>query len=388
MLKPAELTLEEMGDLAAIIPAADPEVKVRYRPIPDFDEGTNQSTRRSLIPVCEPTLTGNEMKYVQQAVETNWISSAGSFIREFEAKFAQACGVKYGIACANGTVAMHLAMATLGLEPGDEVIIPTFTMIATINAVTYCGATPVLVDMEPEYWQLDIEQVAAKITPRTKAIVPVHIYGHPTDMDPLMALAEHHGIKVIEDAAEAHGAEYKGKRTGGLGEPANQNFLGDYSSFTDIEFSVDVKTNMLDDFIGNPIARSVGIMLIDRDIQGPDGASGVFFELGLLGVNFTPDWTTLSVTIADPTVSGLPAGWIGFGDTDPNTFEPILPPGATFASVLAGVDEFRVTGAVPGFFYTNAFWDVQVDNISVTVPAPGTALLICAGLFAARSRRR
>ncbi|MCA9309993.1 MAG: hypothetical protein KDA21_02245 [Phycisphaerales bacterium] len=177
-------------------------------------------------------------------------------------------------------------------------------------------------------------------------------------------------------------------RTGGLGEPANQNFLGDYSSFTDIEFSVDVKTNMLDDFIGNPIARSVGIMLIDRDIQGPDGASGVFFELGLLGVNFTPDWTTLSVTIADPTVSGLPAGWIGFGDTDPNTFEPILPPGATFASVLAGVDEFRVTGAVPGFFYTNAFWDVQVDNISVTVPAPGTALLICAGLFAARSRRR
>ena len=226
MLTPAELTLEEMGDLAAIIPAADPEVKVHYRPIPDFDEGTNQSTRRSLIPVCEPTLTGNEMKYVQQAVETNWISSAGSFIREFESKFAQACGVKYGIACANGTVAMHLAMATLGLEPGDEVIIPTFTMIATINAVTYCGATPVLVDMEPDYWQLDVEQVAAKITPRTKAIVPVHIYGHPTDMDPLMALANRHGIKVIEDAAEAHGAEYKGKRTGGLGDAAGFSFYG------------------------------------------------------------------------------------------------------------------------------------------------------------------
>ena len=104
MLKPTELTLEEMGDLAAIIPAADPEVKVRYRPIPDFDQRTNQSTRRSLIPVCEPTLTGNEMKYVQQAVETNWISSAGSFIRDFEAQFAEACGVKYGIACANGTL--------------------------------------------------------------------------------------------------------------------------------------------------------------------------------------------------------------------------------------------------------------------------------------------
>jgi len=226
MLQPAELKLEEMGDLAAIIPAPDPEVKVRYRPIPDFDEHTDQSTRRSIIPVCEPTLAGNELKYVQQAVETNWISSAGSFIREFEDKFAAACGVRYGIACANGTVAMHLALATLGLEPGDEVIIPTFTMIATANAVTYCGAKPVLVDMEPNYWQMDMNQLADKITPRTKAIVPVHIYGHPTDMDPLMALARERGILVIEDAAEAHGAEYQGRRTGGLGDAAGFSFYG------------------------------------------------------------------------------------------------------------------------------------------------------------------
>ena len=136
MLKPAELSLDEMGDLAAIIPAADPEVKLRYRAIPDFED----TPRRAIIPVCEPSLGGNELKYVQQAVETNWISSAGSFIRDFEAKFAAECGAKYGTACANGTVAMHLAMATLGLEPGDEVIIPTFTMIATANAVT--GAKP------------------------------------------------------------------------------------------------------------------------------------------------------------------------------------------------------------------------------------------------------
>ncbi|MEZ4869658.1 MAG: DegT/DnrJ/EryC1/StrS family aminotransferase [Caldilineaceae bacterium] len=226
MLQPAELTLEAMGDLAAIIPAADPEVKVRYRPIPDFDHHTDQATRRSIIPVCEPTLTGNELKYVQQAIETNWISSAGSFIRDFEIRFAQACGVRYGVACANGTVAMHLAMATLGLEPGDEVIIPTFTMIATANAVTYCGAKPVLADMEPAYWQLDLNQVEDKITPRTKAIIPVHIYGHPTDMDPLMALAQQHGLKVIEDAAEAHGAEYHGRRTGGLGDAAGFSFYG------------------------------------------------------------------------------------------------------------------------------------------------------------------
>jgi hypothetical protein len=114
MLKPATLQLEDMGDLAEIIPAADPEVRVRYKPIPSFDD----YQRRDIIPVCEPTLTGNEMKYVQQAVETNWISSAGSFIREFEANFAEVCQTKYGIACANGTVAMHLAMATLGLEAG------------------------------------------------------------------------------------------------------------------------------------------------------------------------------------------------------------------------------------------------------------------------------
>jgi perosamine synthetase len=222
MLKPIELSLEEMGDLAAIIPAADPEVMISYHAIPRFDE----PNRRSIIPVCEPTLRGNELKYVQQAVETNWISSAGSFIRDFEARFAGYCGAAYGIACANGTVAMHLALATLGLEPGDEVILPAFTMIATINAVTYCGATPVLVDSEPNYWQMDANQVADKVTPRTKAIIPVHTYGHPVDMDALNEVACRHGIKVIEDAAEAHGAEYKGQRAGSLGDAAGFSFYG------------------------------------------------------------------------------------------------------------------------------------------------------------------
>ena len=156
-------------------------------------------------------------------------------------------------------------------------------------------------------------------------------------------------------------------RTGGMGEPANANFLGDYSEFLSVTFSFDVKTNMLDDFIGNPIVRSVGISLKDRDIMGPSGPSGVFFEVGLIGTGPNPDWTTMSVTIDDPTSPTLPSGWIGFGDEDPRTFEPILPPGATFATVLAGVDEFQVTGAVPGFFYTNALWDVQIDNITVIV---------------------
>ena len=220
MLKPAELKLEDMGELAEFIPASDPEVKLRYRPIPAFGE----PSQRRIIPVCEPMLAGDELKYVQRAVESNWISSAGDYIRQFEKQFAEAVGAQYGIACANGTVALHLALATLGLKPGDEVIIPTFTMIATPNAVTYTGATPVLVDNEPNYWQMDVDQVADKITPRTKAIIPVHIYGHPVDMDPLLELAEKHGLVVIEDAAEAHGAVYKGRHCGSLGHAAAFSF--------------------------------------------------------------------------------------------------------------------------------------------------------------------
>lgn len=161
-------------------------------------------------------------------------------------------------------------------------------------------------------------------------------------------------------------------RTGGTGEPENPGFLGSYSAALSVTFSVDVRTNLLTDFIGNPIVRSIGISLEDRDIMGPSGPSGVFFEMGLVGESINPDWTTYSVTIDDPTSDALPAGWIGFGDEDPATFEPVLPDGATFATVLASVDEFRVTGAVPGFFYTNAFWDVQIDNITVTVEEAGT----------------
>ena len=177
-------------------------------------------------------------------------------------------------------------------------------------------------------------------------------------------------------------------RTGGIGEPANDAFLGDYSGFSEVTFSVDVKTDSLTDFIGNEIARPIGISLIDRDIQGPSGASGVFFELGILGVNFTPGWTTLSVTIDDPTQMALPAGWVGFGDENPMTFEPQLPMGASFASVLAGVDEFKLTGAVPGFFFTFANFDVRIDNLSVTVPAPGTLAVIAPAAGVMMRRRR
>jgi perosamine synthetase len=213
MLKPAELEPEDLGDLAKIIPGRDPELQVRIPRIPVSE--LDLQTR--IIPVCEPTLNGNEAEYVLDCIESNWISSAGKYIPRFEEDFAEACGTRYGVACVNGTVALHLALATLGIGPGDEVILPTFTMIATINAVTYTGATPVLVDSEPVTWNMDLNQVADKITPRTRVVMPVHTYGHPVDMDPLLELAERHGLYIIEDAAEAHGAEYKGRRAGSLG---------------------------------------------------------------------------------------------------------------------------------------------------------------------------
>jgi perosamine synthetase len=221
MLEPSKITPEDLGEeLAAIIPGQDPEVSVSIKRIPVSQ--LDLSSR--IIPVCEPTLGGNEAKYVLDCIESNWISSAGKYIPAFEEKFAAECDCKYGIACCNGTVALHLALAALGLEPGDEVILPTFTMIATINAVAYTGATPVLIDSEPYTWNMDVEQLADKITPKTKAVIPMHTYGHPVDMDPVMELADQHGLFVLEDAAEAHGAEYKGRRAGGLGHAGGFSF--------------------------------------------------------------------------------------------------------------------------------------------------------------------
>jgi perosamine synthetase len=221
MLQPSKITPQDLGEeLAAIIPGKDPELALSIKRIPVSE--MDLSSR--IIPVCEPTLGENEIEYVMDCLESNWISSAGKYIPVFEEKFAAECGCRYGTACANGTVALHLGLAALGLEPGDEVILPAFTMIATINAVTYTGATPVLIDSEPSTWNMDVDQLADKITSNTKAIMPVHTYGHPVDMDPLMELAEKHGIFVMEDAAEAHGAEYKGRRAGSLGHAGAFSF--------------------------------------------------------------------------------------------------------------------------------------------------------------------
>lgn len=177
------------------------------------------------IPVCEPTLLGNELKYVNDAVQSGWISSAGKYVSEFEQKFADYCGCRFGVAVCNGTVALHLALTALGIGKGDEVIIPDFTMIATAFAVCYTGAMPVFVDADHDTWDIDVSKIESAITPRTKAIIPVHLFGLMCDMDAILAIARKHNLFVLEDAAEAHGAEYKGRRAGSCSDLAAFSFF-------------------------------------------------------------------------------------------------------------------------------------------------------------------
>ena len=182
-----------------------------------------RATRK--IPVCTPLLDGREKEYVLDAVSSSWISSRGSYLDRFEREFPAYIGMKYGTSTCNGTQALHLAVRAMGIGPGDEVILPSFTMIASALAICYCGATPVLLDCDPEDWNLVPSHLEAAVSQKTKAIMVVHIYGHPTDMDPVLEVARKHRLIVIEDAAEAHGSEYKGKRCGSFGEVSCFSFF-------------------------------------------------------------------------------------------------------------------------------------------------------------------
>ena len=179
-----------------------------------------------MIPIAEPSLGKEELNNVIEAVKSSWISSKGRFISEFEERFAQYCGVKYGVAVSSGTTALHLALRVLGIKEGDEVIVPDLTFVATANAVRYCNAKPVFVDSDPRYWCIDPEKIEGVITKKTKAIIPVHLYGHPCDMDSILKIAKTHNLYVVEDCAEAHGAEYKGKRVGSFGDINCFSFYG------------------------------------------------------------------------------------------------------------------------------------------------------------------
>ncbi len=173
--------------------------------------------KEGMIPVNEPLIGEATERYVQECLSTGWISSEGRFLQQFEQSWAGWCGAEYGVAVCNGTAALEIACQALDLRPGDEVIMPSFTIISCALAVLEAGATPVLVDSDPVTWCLDVEQVRARVTPRTRAILAVHMYGHPAEMDALNAIAREHGLDVIEDAAEAHGALYRGRRVGAFG---------------------------------------------------------------------------------------------------------------------------------------------------------------------------
>jgi perosamine synthetase len=179
-----------------------------------------------MIPISQPKISQREIDYVTDAVRSGWVSSLGVYVDRFEEGFAAFCGTSHAVSVSNGTVGLHLALKVLGIGPGDEVIVPDLTFVATANAVVTAGATPVMVDVRPDTYCIDPAAIAAAITKNTKAIIPVHLYGHPADMPAIMALARQHSLYVIEDAAEAHGASIAGQRVGSFGDCGVFSFYG------------------------------------------------------------------------------------------------------------------------------------------------------------------
>lgn len=179
-----------------------------------------------MISVCEPILSGNESAYVNDCIQSNWISSNGPYNQKFENIMADYIGVNYAVSCSSCTAALHLSLLALGIGPGDEVIIPDFTLIVSANTVIQCGAVPVLVEVDPKTWCINPSLIREKISPKTKAIMVVHMYGHPCDMPAIMELAREHDLLVIEDCAESHGAEINGKKTGSFGDVSCFSFYG------------------------------------------------------------------------------------------------------------------------------------------------------------------
>ena len=182
--------------------------------------------KKPFIPVAEPVFDGRELEYVSDCIKSGWISSVGKYVTEFEQGFARYIGCRYGVAVHTGTAALHLALAAINVGPGDEVIVPDLTFAATANAVIYNGAKPVLIDVEEDTWNIDPLQVEKAINENTKAVIAVHLYGHPCDMEAILDICDRYGIMLVEDAAEAHGAEYRGRKVGSFGKIGCFSFFG------------------------------------------------------------------------------------------------------------------------------------------------------------------
>jgi len=178
------------------------------------------------IPVYQPSLSGNEKKYVNECIDSTWISSKGKFVNEFESAFAKYINIDYAVGVSNGTVAIHLALVALGIDKDDEVIVPTFTYIASANPILQVNATPVFVDSKRDTWQMSADDIRKKITSKTKALMVVHLYGHPCNMDEIMKIAKENDLFIIEDCAEAIGTRYKGQHVGIFGDVATFSFFG------------------------------------------------------------------------------------------------------------------------------------------------------------------
>ncbi|MCX4296481.1 MAG: aminotransferase class I/II-fold pyridoxal phosphate-dependent enzyme [Lachnospiraceae bacterium] len=203
--------------------------KIKVIPLVDADMHIwdyAESNSRQHVALAQPQLNGNEYNYLMDAFLSTWISSTGKYITQFEEKFSQYCGVQYGVAVSNGTTALHLALVALGVGAGDEVIVPDITFAATINAVIYTGATPVIVDIEDDSWCIDPNKIEKAITLNTKAIIPVHIYGQPCDMGRICEIARNYNLYIVEDCAEAHGAEWDYKKVGSFGIISCFSFFG------------------------------------------------------------------------------------------------------------------------------------------------------------------
>ena len=239
------VTLDELGhaalDGALLAPTLRQHLNTFGRRLPNDPPGTkglqpeldaagnligvtiDRSAQR--LQIARPDMTHRELRTLLDAFLSSWISSKGPYVERFETDFSRFVGVRHGIAVSNGTVALHLALVALGVGPGDEVIVPDLTFAATLNAVLYCGATPVIADVDARTWCLSLATIEAVCTPRTKAIIPVHLYGRPAEMGPIAVFAARHGIAVVEDCAEAHGARYAGRPVGGFGDIACFSFF-------------------------------------------------------------------------------------------------------------------------------------------------------------------